>query len=337
MSIPIPSFQVGTLYSNEEIYSSLGVGNAGGIRSKAGANGTTLRLVIMTSLPDAKVIAENPYHDRLEGDVLVYTGAGKAGNQALTGTNARIPRQVVERFPIWCFQLQSSRRDKATGPKRWMFLGLLQFLRTYPESQIDSTGGLRLAHVFEMRVLNRFKEVAVELDCQVMARLIEETAVEDTLEDSDREVALVELPTSPLQIDVTHLEVIRRDLLRLDPRQFETAISALLARTGFQDVEVTRYSQDGGVDVNARPASSVWPMRHILLQVQAKRWIHTVGRREVAELRGSILPHSVGCIVTTSHFSKAAIAESSAPGKVPIALVGGHELANLIKNTGLTV
>ncbi|MBC7821024.1 MAG: restriction endonuclease, partial [Planctomycetaceae bacterium] len=97
-----------------------------------------------------------------------------------------------------------------------------------------------------------------------------------------------------------------------------------------RDVEVTRYSQDGGIDVNARPGLSVWPIRHLFVQVQAKRWLHTVGRREVAELRGSILPHAVGCIVTTSHFSRAAIEESSNAGKVPIALIDGHELASLI-------
>ncbi len=332
MSKPLPSFQVGVLYSNEEIYRSLSVGNAGGIRAKAGVNGSTDRLVIMTSLPDAKLLAENPYHDRLEGDVLVYTGAGKVGNQTLLGANARIPRQVTERFPIWCFQLQSSRRNKASGPKRWMFLGLLQFLRTYAESQVDSAGGSRLAHVFEMRVLNRFNEVAVECDSKMMASLIEETAVENTLEDSDREVELVELATPLSPTDVIKLEGVRRGLLRQDPRQFEETISALLVQTGFHSVETTRYSQDGGIDINARPGLSVWPMRHILLQVQAKRWLHTVGRREVAELRGSILPHSVGCIVTTSHFSKAAIAESSAAGKVPIALVNGLELAGLVKN-----
>ena len=337
MSNSFPTFQVGTLYSNEEIYSSLGVGNAGGIRSKAGANGSTQRLVIMTSLPDAKLLAENPYHDRIEGDVLVYTGAGKVGDQSLVGANARIPRQVNEQFPIWCFQLQTSRRDKSSGPKRWMFLGLLQFLRAYSEAQIDSAGGSRLAHVFELRVLNRFSEVAVELDSATMATLFEQNAVETTVEDNDREVDLVQPVTSSSPDDAAKLEEIRRELLRQDPRQFETTISALLVQTGFHDVEVTRYSQDGGIDVNARPGPSVWPMRHLLLQVQAKRWLHTVGRREVAELRGSILPHAVGCIVTTSHFSKAAVIESSTAGKVPIALVNGHELAGLIRSAGLPV
>lgn len=337
MTFPLSAFQVGTLYSNEEIYRSLGVGNAGGIRSKAGGDGVPRRIVIMTSLPDAKVLCENPYHDRIEGDVLVYTGAGKVGDQSLIGANARIPRQINERFPIWCFQLQSNRRNKSTGPKRWMFLGLLHFLRSYTESQIDSAGGSRLAHVFELRVLNGFNEVAVELDCATMESVLAENAVENTLEENDREVELVEPVAASSADDPAKLEEIRRELLRQDPRQFETTISTLLVRTGFQDVEVTRYSQDGGIDVNARPGPCVWPMRHLLLQVQAKRWLHTVGRREVADLRGSILPHAVGCIVTTSHFSKAAIIESATDGKVPIALVNGHELAGLIRSAGLPV
>ncbi len=331
MFSPLSTFQVGTLYSNEDVYRSLGVGNAGGIRAKTWANGSTQRLIIMTSLPNAKLLAENPYHDRLEGDVLVYTGAGKVGNQALMGANARIPRQVNDRFPIWCFQLQTSRRDKSSGPKRWMFLGLLQFLRSYTESQIDSSGELRLAHIFELRVLNRINEVAVDLDCETMATHLEESPLDNTFDETDREVDVTEATPDSSPDDAAKLEEIRRELLRQDSREFEMTISALLVRTGFQDVEVTRYSQDGGIDVNARPGTSVWPMRHLLLQVQAKRWLHTVGRREVAELRGSILPHAVGCIVTTSHFSKAAILESSMAGKVPIALVNGHELASLIQ------
>jgi len=55
-----------------------------------------------------------------------------------------------------------------------------------------------------------------------------------------------------------------------------------------------------------------------------------VGRKEVAELRGSLSPHAVGCIMTTSHFSRAAITESTDLGKIPISLIDGYRLGELV-------
>ncbi len=72
-----------------------------------------------------------------------------------------------------------------------------------------------------------------------------------------------------------------------------------------------------------------------MIQIQAKRWLHTVGRKEVAELRGSLPPHAAGCIVTTSHFSRAAIGESTAAGKIPITVIDGYELANIVSTQNL--
>jgi hypothetical protein len=95
------------------------------------------RAVVMTSLLDTKQAKENPYYDRIEGDVLVYTGAGREGNQSLGGINKRIPQQIALMFPIYCFEIIGNRRDKAIGTKRWRFLGLLEYLRHYPDFQVD--------------------------------------------------------------------------------------------------------------------------------------------------------------------------------------------------------
>ncbi|MDR1804352.1 MAG: hypothetical protein LBQ94_12185, partial [Treponema sp.] len=105
------NFSITARYSNEEIYKSLGVGNTGGIRIKKTPKGEIRRIVIYTSIPTARQIAENPYHDRLEGDILIYTGAGKAGEQSVTGYNARIIEQEVRQFPIYAFIQIGSRRD----------------------------------------------------------------------------------------------------------------------------------------------------------------------------------------------------------------------------------
>ena len=136
-------------------------------------------------------------------------------------------------------------------------------------------------------------------------------------------------------VDISALEDTRKQLLACEPQRFEHIISDILLRSGFNDVSVTRYSQDGGIDINARLNKKVWPLRHLLTQIQAKRWLHTVGRKEVAELRGSLQPHAAGCIVTTSHFSRAAVAESMETGKIPITIVDGYELAQIVQSIKL--
>jgi hypothetical protein len=113
----ITGFKVGDLYSHEEVYRSLSVGNAGGIRPAVCPDGNLRRLVIFTTAPSARVARENPYADRMEEDVLVYTAAGREGSQNLAGVNARIADQAAALFPIYCFRNIASRRIKE--PRRW--------------------------------------------------------------------------------------------------------------------------------------------------------------------------------------------------------------------------
>jgi hypothetical protein len=133
----IEELVVGQLYSNEEIFRSLKVSNAGGIRLSLQDN-TALRAVIMTSVQGLHTAGENPYHDRMEGDVLTYTAAGKLGQQTLAGINSRLIEQKTLNFPIHGFVLIASRRDTSVGSKRWKYLGLLEYLRHYPDTQLDA-------------------------------------------------------------------------------------------------------------------------------------------------------------------------------------------------------
>jgi hypothetical protein len=333
------TFRVGEKYTHEEVYRGLSVGNAGGIRPCLASDGELRRLVIMTSVPTARILSENPYHDRVEGSVLVYTAAGREGDQALSGMNKRIVGQLDHPFPIYGFQNIGSRRDKGLGNRRWEFLGLLQYLRHYKENQTDSRGNSRDAWVFEMHVHQEPNSIASKDDARISAEvlsLFQSTEKED-IEDRAIVDTSLTLPRRFRPIDPVEAERIRRLMLNLQPRKFEHLIKQVLEVTGFDNVEVTRYSQDGGVDVNAFAGSSFWPVRSMLVQVQAKRWLHTVGRREVAELRGSLEPFARGAIVTTSHYSRSALQEAVNVGKNPIVLVDGYEFANIIGNFNIPV
>lgn len=334
-----PSFQVESLYSIDQIQKWLGVGNAGGVRVCLGADESVRRAVILTSHASARQLKENPYHDRIEGDVLVYTGAGREGDQSLGGVNRRIPQQRTHDFPIYGFILIGSRRDQSVGANRWRFLGLLEYLRHYPESQVDTRGAARRVWLFELRIHAEPSVVLPDADHDLAGQLLTASRASSPLTPEEYEIvpgadssssgALIH---SPALIEST-----RAELLGLAPDRFEHVVKDLLVHSGFDRVTVTRFSQDGGIDVNAYAGRTMWPVQNLLVQVQAKRWLHTVGRKEVAELRGSLAPYAQGAIVTTSHFSKAAITEASDTGKAPIVLVDGYETAKLVLNTRLAV
>lgn len=336
-------FQVNKLYSSVEIQHTLSVGNAGGVRLSVDHIGAVKRMVVMTSEAGTKAARENPYHDRIEGDVLVYTGAGLQGDQIVGGINARIPQQLATPFPIYGFSLIASRRDRSVGPKRWRFLGLLEYLRHYPETQVDAHGEPRRAWVFELRV-HRDPPIVPVLDDSALsdqviikARAVENASTEDREIMADASATVASLNSAAAAQEAIAIQAVRSRLLALQPQQFEYLVQEVLIRTGFERVTVTKYSQDGGIDINAYTGPQMWVLKDLLVQVQAKRWLHSVGRKEVAELRGSLQPFARGTVVTTSHFTRAAINEASEPGKNPIVLIDGYALASIVRAAALPV
>lgn len=326
----IESLIVGQLYSNEEIFKSLKLSNAGGIRLSL-RDKAVLRAAIMTAVQDFHGAGENPYHDRLEGGILTYTAAGKLGQQTLAGVNNRLIEQRTFNFAIHGFVLVASRRDKVVGPKRWKYLGLLEYLRHYPDTQLDADGKVRKVWLFEFKihqeqdVLPLALEAAASSQMLTSSRLLAaETSDDDIIDESSRQ-----------QIEnVERIEQVRGRLLAMEPRKFESFVRDLLLHCGYSEVCVTKFSADGGVDVIARAGGRMWIFENTLVQVQAKRWLHSVGRKEVAELRGSLQPFAKGAIITTSHFSKAALNEASEDGKSPIALVDGFRLSRVVIEEG---
>lgn len=322
----IEELVVGQRYSNEEIFKSLKVSNAGGVRLSLNHK-IIQRAVIMTSVQSFHGAGENPYHDGLEGEILTYTAAGKLGDQTLAGSNNRLIQQKELNFPIHGFVLIASRRDMAVGSNRWEYLGLLEYLRHYPDMQVDVNGSVRSVWLFEFRVHR--EQLVLPLATDVIVS-------QEVLTSSRREAASYR---DDDEIDDTHdhqaenferVEKVRGNLLAMEPKKFEHFIKDLLQHCGFENVCVTKYSSDGGIDVNAKVGPRIWVFENTLVQVQAKRWLHSVGRKEVAELRGSLQPFAKGAVVTTGHFSKAAINEAGANGKNPIVLIDGFRLSRVV-------
>ena len=125
-------------------------------------------------------------------------------------------------------------------------------------------------------------------------------------------------------------KALRERLLSFEPSDFEKLISKLLTKMGFETVNVTSPSRDGGIDV--RGTLVIGNAIRIKMAVQAKKWklktnIHAP---TIQQVRGSLGAHEQGLIITTSDFSKGAIKEAHQADKTPIALINGEELVKLL-------
>lgn len=128
---------------------------------------------------------------------------------------------------------------------------------------------------------------------------------------------------------------LRHRLSETDPQAFEHLIAELLTALGFDGVEVTKYSGDGGIDVWA--TLTVGGVTDVRTAVPVKRWANNVFGKTVRELRGGLGPHERGLIITLSDFTRDARAEAAATDRTPITLIGGDQLIDLPIDNGIGV
>ena len=125
-------------------------------------------------------------------------------------------------------------------------------------------------------------------------------------------------------------------LLSMNSSEFEALIGFLLTQMGFEDVTVSQLSRDRGIDVRA--VLVVGDVIRIKMAVQAKCWrLQTVSAPVVQSVRGSLGAHDQGLIITTSTFSRGAVEEAKLPDRVPVALMDGTQLVDLLIAHGIGV
>jgi restriction system protein len=136
-----------------------------------------------------------------------------------------------------------------------------------------------------------------------------------------------------------HNEAVHRRLHELlhemPASDFEKLIGDLLIALGFEDVEVTHRSGDGGIDV--RGILVVGAVIRTKMAVQVKRWKNNVQAPIVQQVRGSLGTHDQGLIVTTSNFSSGAKAEAERANAIPVALMNGQQLVRLLIDNNMGV
>lgn len=124
-------------------------------------------------------------------------------------------------------------------------------------------------------------------------------------------------------------------LMSLHPQQFEVFAGKLLESVGFTDIEITNYIGDGGIDGYGNLEMGVVKVKAAF---QVKRWHQNVPRPNIDQFRGAIQgKFDQGIFITTSDFSGEAKKVSSVPGAVPIVLINGDKVVDIMLEKGLGV
>lgn len=325
----VTAFRVGKLYTNDQIRFTLEVENLGGIRPAVDARRNLRHIVIMTAAEESgRVMAENPYHDRIEGDVLLYTAQGREGDQQLAGRNKRLIEQYSTPVPFYGFM--------NTGHQTYRFLGLLELLRHYRESQADRRGAFRQVWLFEFRIHAQPDVVPVDHAGVISATLLSESH-RNPLSELEREVADEVQEAHQVASVPLEAEILRSRLIQIPPYRFEHLIKSVMESNGFRDVTVTAASGDGGIDLNAYVDEDNDFFAGTHVQTQVKRWRHAVGSVEINNFRGALSASAKGIFITTSHYTRAAIVEARHSQKPSITLINGDRLSMIVQRTGLEV
>ena len=126
------------------------------------------------------------------------------------------------------------------------------------------------------------------------------------------------------------------ELKNLTPRSFEHFCREFLAQLGYRNVDVTKRSQDGGIDGFGDFRQGAISIRSAF---QAKRWSeNAVGRPEIDKFRGAIQgEYDHGVFLTTSRFSRDAKLASYKKGAITVLLLDGAAIADLLIERGLGV
>lgn len=117
-------------------------------------------------------------------------------------------------------------------------------------------------------------------------------------------------------------------LYELTPTQFEHFARQLLTAYGFVQMTVTQVSKDGGIDGHGMLKVG---LSRMAVAFQCKRWEANVPRPEVDKFRGAIQgEYEQGLFFTTSDFTKGATEASIKKGAVPVILLNGESIVDLM-------
>ncbi len=128
-----------------------------------------------------------------------------------------------------------------------------------------------------------------------------------------------------------HRQLLLNRIKSLSPAGFERLCQRLLRESGFQHVEVTGRSGDGGIDgVGILQVNRLMSFRVLF---QCKRYNDAIVPSQIRDFRGAMMGRvDKGIFITTSTFTAQARREANRDGVPPIELVDAEKLTSIFED-----
>lgn len=151
-----------------------------------------------------------------------------------------------------------------------------------------------------------------------------------------KEVLIEQQETDPDTVEINAENNLLSVLQSLSPAGFERVCKELLREHGFENVEVTGKSHDGGID--GYGILEINPFVSFKVLFQCKRYQGSVSRSQVGDFRNAMIGRAEkGIILTTGTFTNSAENEASRDGAPKIELVDGKKLIQMFEKVQLGV
>ncbi|MGI4729912.1 MAG: restriction endonuclease [Janthinobacterium lividum] len=150
------------------------------------------------------------------------------------------------------------------------------------------------------------------------------------------EILEIQSEQEPEKFEVEYAPDLLEVLQRVTSNGFEQICALLLRESGFENVEVTGRSHDGGID--GFGTLEINPFVSFKVLFQCKRYKGTVSRAQVGDFRNAMLGRAEkGIIITTGIFSQDAIKEANREGAPKVELVDGEKIVKMFEKVQLGV
>lgn len=185
--------------------------------------------------------------------------------------------------------------------------------------------------VWTLTDLGRDSGELTKTDLDRIRRDVTEESRRDEPDDPGDEAEDASAPDGPAD---DHREVVRQLLRAMSPSGFERFCQRLLRESGFERVEVTGRSGDGGIDGHG--LLRVNPLVSFSVIFQSKRYESAVGSPQIRDFRGAMSGRADrGLMITTSSFTRDAVREASRDGATQIELIDADGIIDLLEQLEL--
>lgn len=242
------------------------------------------------------------------------------------------PREALDRIAL-AERVPESARNEVLKSGQERFYNQVHWARQYLvwEGLIDSSR----RGIWSLTPLGRTARLTLDQSRDIFLRQVRQQALlrkgsadKGPITQTEKNVATALAPQADEDLGVESFLALLRGL---SASGFEHLCMRLLREAGFERVQVTGRSGDGGIDgVGVLQINRLVSFNVVF---QCKKWGQAVPPKEIRDLRGAMAGRAEkGILLTTSTFSTQARAEAERAGAVPVELVDGEKLFEMFKS-----